>query len=406
MNDVEQIASRLREQGIDVAREEIESRLLLLVEKFHVPDSEARRSVVNYFLKEHGIVPPKMGSAELVKISQIKEANRWVNLEVKVLEIREPTSSAISQVGLVGDETGSIRFVKWAKADLQDLVEGKSYILRNVVTDEFQGRFSIKLNRTSEILEMESQVEAAEIPRTSGEVKISDISGPGQWVDIKGKVVQLWEANSESISQSGLIGDETGVVKFVKWVKAELPDLVEGKSYVLRNVVTDEFQGRFSIKLNRTSEIQETDEEIEVSSQTVTFSGAIVDVQKGSGLIKRCPVCKRSLSKGICGEHGKVEGAYDLRIKAAMDDGEKVQDILINRERTEGLIEMTLDQAREMAMEALDHEVILGIIEEKLVGRYYMATGPRIDRYLLVERIEEMAPATLAEVEGLLKEVA
>jgi len=302
MNDVEQIASRLREQGIDVAREEIESRLLLLVEKFHVPDSEARRSVVNYFLKEHGIVPPKMGSAELVKISQIKEANRWVNLEVKVLEIREPTSSAISQVGLVGDETGSIRFVKWAKADLQDLVEGKSYILRNVVTDEFQGRFSIKLNRTSEI--------------------------------------------------------------------------------------------------------QETDEEIEVSSQTVTFSGAIVDVQKGSGLIKRCPVCKRSLSKGICGEHGKVEGAYDLRIKAAMDDGEKVQDILINRERTEGLIDMTLDQAREMAMEALDHEVILGIIEEKLVGRYYMATGPRIDRYLLVERIEEMAPATLAEVEGLLKEVA
>ncbi|NYT01227.1 MAG: replication protein A, partial [Methanosarcinales archaeon] len=315
-------------------------------------------------------------------------------------------SEAISQSGLIGDDSGVIKFVKWAKAELPDLVEGKSYILRNVVTDEYQGRFSVKLNRTSEILELDSQVQAAEVPRTSGQVKISEIKEPGRWVDVKGKVVSLWEANSEAISQSGLIGDDSGVIKFVKWAKAELPDLVEGKSYILRNVVTDEFQERFSIKLNRTSEILETDEEIEVSSQTVTFAGAIVDVQKGSGLIKRCPVCKRSLAKGICGEHGKVEGSYDLRIKAAIDDGEKVQDILINRERTEGLIDMTLDQAREMAMEALDHEVILSIIEEKLVGRYYTATGPRIDRYLLVERIEEMPPATLAEVEELLKEVA
>ncbi|NYT01735.1 MAG: hypothetical protein GKC10_03115 [Methanosarcinales archaeon] len=186
MNEVEQIASRLREQGIDVASEEIESRLLLLVEKFHVPDSEARRSVINYFLKEHGIAPPRMGSAEPAKISQIKEAGRWVNLEVRVLEIREPTSSAIAQAGTIGDETGSMRFVKWAKADLPDLVEGQSYILRNVVNDEYQGRFSVKLNRTSEILERDSQVQAAEVPRTSGQVKISEIKEPGRWVDVKG----------------------------------------------------------------------------------------------------------------------------------------------------------------------------------------------------------------------------
>jgi len=56
-----------------------------------------------------------------------------------------------------------------------------------------------------------------------------------------------------------------------------------------------------------------------------------VDVQSGSGLIKRCPECNRALVKGACGEHGKVEGVYDLRIKAVLDDGEKVQDILMNR---------------------------------------------------------------------------
>jgi len=33
--------------------------------------------------------------------------------------------------------------------------------------------------------------------------------------------------------------------QFVKWVKADLPDLEDGKSYLLKNLVTDEFQGRF-----------------------------------------------------------------------------------------------------------------------------------------------------------------
>ena len=141
-------------------------------------------------------------------------------------------------------------------------------------------------------------------------------------------MAQLWETNSDAISQSGLVGDETGTIKFVKWVKADLPNLEEGKSYRLRNLVTDEFQGRFSVKLNRTSQIEPLDVDVEVGSQAAEFSGALVDVQKGSGLIKRCPVCKRSLAKGVCSDHGKVEGTYDLRIKAVIDDGRRVQDVL------------------------------------------------------------------------------
>jgi replication factor A1 len=215
-------------------------------------------------------------------------------------------------------------------------------------------------------------------------------------------VVTVWEANSDSISQSGLIGDETGTIKFVKWVKADLPDLEEGRSYHLKNLVTDEFQGRFSVKLNRTSQIDPLDIDVEVGSQAAEFSGALVDVQKGSGLIKRCPVCKRSLAKGICSEHGKVEGIYDLRIKAVLDDGRRVQDVLINRETTERLVGLTLDQAKQMAMEALDHEVVRTFIENRLVGRYFGVTGPRVDRYILVEAINDAPPVTAADIEGLI----
>lgn len=399
---VDQIQARLRDQKITVDDEDIESRLRKLISEFRVPEGEARRSVLNYFLKEHGVMPQARASSEKVRVADIKEAGRWVDLEVRVLDLWEPASEAISQTGLVGDSTGSMKFVKWAKSELANLELGKSYLLKRVVTDEFQGRYSVKLNRTSQVEPLDVEVEARPVSKAAEPAKVVEINEPGRWVDLTVKVAQLWETNSESISQSGLVGDETGTIKFVKWVKSELPDLEEGKSYRLKNVVTDEFQGRYSVKLNRTSQIEPLDVDIEIGSVAAEFSGALVDVQKGSGLIKRCPVCKRSLAKGVCSEHGKVDGTYDLRIKAVLDDGRRVQDILINRETTERLVDLDLEKAKQMAMEALDHEVVRSLIESKLMGRYYSITGPRIDRYLLVESISEMQPISVAEIDALL----
>ncbi|HPE63857.1 MAG TPA: replication protein A, partial [Methanothrix sp.] len=328
-------------------------------------------------------------------------------LEAKVVELWEPTSSAISQTGLIGDETGTVKFVKWTKSDLPQLELGKSYLFKNVVTDEFGGRFSVKLNRTSGIEELAREVAAAEV-QAGGQVqemKISEIKEASRWIDLRAKVVQLWDPTSEAISQTGLIGDDSGVIKFVKWAKSDLPDLVEGESYLFKNVVTDEFEGRFSVKLNRTSGFEPLEEEIEASPQEAKFTGAIVDVQKGSGLIKRCPVCRRMLTKGVCGEHGKQEGTYDLRIKAVLDDGVRVQEVLINRERTESLMGISMEEAKSMAMEALDHEVVRGMIEESLLGRYYSVAGPTVDRYILVETISEAPQASPEEAEALMARV-
>lgn len=408
---VDQVLARLREQKIEVPEAEVEARLKMLVENYRVPEGEARRSVLNYFLKEHGVTlaPVVRAAPEKVTVSQISEPGRWVNLEVKVLDLWEPANETISQTGLVGDSSGTMKFVKWAKSGLSDMEVGKSYLLKSVVTDEYQGRFSIKLNRTSQIEALDKEVEAA-APAQQGpteDLSVGDIKEPGRWINIRAKVVQLWEPTSEAISQSGLIGDETGIVKFIKWTKADLPNLVEGRSYLFKNVVTDEFQGRFSVKLNRTSQIEELKEDITVEPQSVEFSGAIVEVQKGSGLIKRCPICKRVLNRGTCinkehGNDGKVEGVYDLRIKAVLDDGRRAQDILINRETTERLVGLTLDQAKQMAMEALDHEVVRGLIDEHIVGKYYTVTGRRVDRYIIVESINEMPPVSSKEVDDLI----
>jgi len=224
------------------------------------------------------------------------------------------------------------------------------------------------------------------------QAEIADIDAPEEWVDLTAKVTELWEANSDAVAQVGLLGDETGTIKFTKWSKSDLPDLEAGAVYHLRNVVTDEYQGRYSVKLNRTTVIEERDEDIEVGTDDVTVEGALVDIQSGSGLIKRCPHddCTRVLQNGRCNEHGEVDGEFDLRIKGVLDDGEEVHEVLFNQEATEDLTGITLEAAQEMAMDALDTSVVADEMRADLLGTYYRITGPTFRRYVLVDEVERL----------------
>ena len=222
-------------------------------------------------------------------------------------------------------------------------------------------------------------------------VRVNDIDEDERWVDLRVKLVDLWEPRSDSISQVGLLGDESGRIKFVAFETSDLPELTEGQSYGLSNVVTDEYEGDYSVKLNRTTTITEIDEEIEVGDDAETVEGALVDIQSGSGLIKRCPEddCTRVLQNGRCSEHGQVEGEFDLRIKGVLDDGETVTEVIFDREATKNLTGMGLEEAKDMAMDALDTTVVAEEMADDVLGRYYRVTGPRFRRYVLADEVED-----------------
>lgn len=297
----QEIHRKFQELGVEISLEDIEDRLDKMVSKFKVPKEEARRSVVNYFLKEHNI--PK-----------------------------------------------------------NQFYTGQS---------------------------------------ESPMMKVSELNVDGKWVNIKGKVVQLWENTHESISQVGLIADETGTIKFTKWGSAEFAELVEGQSYLFRNVVVNEWNGKFQVNMNKSSSAEQIEENITVGTSTQAFTGALVDIQSGSGLIKRCPQCNRALTKGACMEHGKVDGVYDLRIKAVLDDGITAQDAIIKRDLAEELTGLTLESAIALAADALDQGVVLEEMKKMLVGKYYTATGSRVERYLLVDSMvpkSTLDPQELDEV--------
>jgi replication factor A1 len=232
--------------------------------------------------------------------------------------------------------------------------------------------------------------------------KIKDINAEDRWISVRVRVVQLWEPNSQSIAQVGLLGDETGTIKFTSWSNAKLPILKDGQSYSIRNVVTKSWQGRFSISLNKASEIAPLDEEVAVGRAEEEISGTIIDVQSGSGLIKRCPECSRVVVKGYCAEHGNVSGVYDLRIKGVLDNGEIVTDVLFNRELTERLTGITLAEAKEMAMEALDQNVVADSMKAVIIGRYYVVRGNKTPRWLLITDFKETPKIEEGDISAVL----
>ncbi|QLG60667.1 replication factor A [Halorarum salinum] len=228
---------------------------------------------------------------------------------------------------------------------------------------------------------------------------VGEIDEDEQWVDLRVKVADLWDPGHESIAQVGLLGDESGTIKFVAFDTSDLPKLEEGASYALGNVVTDEYQGNYSVKLNRTTTIEELDEEVEVGDDSSEVEGALVDIQSGSGLIKRCPEedCTRVLQNGRCSEHGQVDGEFDLRIKAVLDDGEVVQEVIFDEEATTDLTGISLADAKSMAQDALDTTVVGEEMADQVVGHYYRVRGPTFGRYVLVDEFEELSGPADAE---------
>jgi ssDNA-binding replication factor A large subunit len=225
---------------------------------------------------------------------------------------------------------------------------------------------------------------------------VEEIDEDEEWVELTAKVVDLWDEPHETIDQTGLLGDETGRIKFTKWADADLPTLEEGAVYRFGNAVTDEYEGRYSVTFNRTTTVERLDEDIEVGDETMEIEGALVAVQSGSGLIKRCPEedCTRVLQNGRCNEHGEGEGEFDLRIKGVVDDGEAVHEVIFDQDATEDLTGIGLEEAKEMAMDALDTTVVADEMRGKIIGRYYRVAGPTFRRYVLADETEELGGAT------------
>lgn len=383
----ERISGKFAEKGIEINIASVEAQLDRLINEFCVNPVEAERAVLSDLGREYQVdmlSPAGSGTGDAVKGIDQVIAGEWVSIEGRVVSVEDVRSDAVAQSGTIADETGAIRYVIWSKAGKDSLKEGKWYRISHGVADEFRGAISLKIHSGTEVEEIEGRILPMPVPVPVAELK------PGI-ATIRVKLVQEWEPRHERILQTGILGDESGTVKFTIW-KDGSPDqesLKPDTVYEIYYAPVDEYQGRCSVTL-RDGMFMEVEGSIELGARKQTFSGALIQISPGSGLIRRCPVegCKRMLSRqNYCPVHEHQGNfIYDLRLKAVLDNGRNALNIIVRKDALEKVSGMTLDEAVSIAESSpIGLEEILEKISKAILGRYMICTGSEFDNRLIVD---------------------
>jgi len=391
--------------GDKASREQVFEELKKYLTVFRLNMPTAKRTIV----KKLGGASENFPVSNLRKLDTVCPGEMSVSLVGKLLsvndkEIESQGSRKSIFYGMIGDETAVIPYTAWETANLK-LEKGWVISVRNAYSTEYQGRVQLNFGTRTGIKRDEAS-EILVIPVSSAPakpIKIGEIDGNSGRVEVTGRILSIekrivaGEKGAREIF-SGMIADETGRVRFTVWGDARLK---EDDVVRINSAFAKTWKGIPQISFDEKAEITRikgafptakelsASKTVEISSliegngaADITVSGVILQIKEGSGLVFRCPECKRVLQKGTCRIHGKVEGTADLRIKAVVDDGTGALSVVMNRGITEELLEMGIDDCIEKAREVMDYDVVKDILEEKLIAKPIEITGNvTVDEY-------------------------
>lgn len=380
----------MKEEDTSSSSEEIEKYLAM-----GIPLEEAKRAMSSR-------------SEENTTLSRIgpERAGELVNIECKILTINEREVNLgdeprKSYWGFLVDDTGSLPYTSWRDIPYQ---KGDSILIKKGLVREWKGKAEIVINRAS-VLQGSSK-EFKIISRKGERTHIAEVREPG-WVALVGKILtrERREKNGKEFTR-GVLGDDTGRMPFTSWVDF---DFVEGDAIEVSGMVKS-WLGMLSLNIGEGSDLIKSLESIEVRRQRVSIGeleergggfeveveGELLEVQRGSGLIVRCPTCRRAIRGNNCTIHGKVDGVWDLRLKGVLDDGIGNLSIIVGRDLCEKILEKTLDGLKDEAKDAMDSDVVAKEMEEAFLFKRYLVMGDvRSDEFGL-----RMIVKSIAAVEG------
>ncbi len=94
----------------------------------------------------------KQSPGVILSIEEVSEVRTSeVSVEGEIVELWEPSTHSIQQVGLIADETGKIKFTIWRKSRQTKVREGERVRFRGAKKNWYQGRCSIALTYHSRI---------------------------------------------------------------------------------------------------------------------------------------------------------------------------------------------------------------------------------------------------------------
>ncbi len=370
-------------------------------------------------------------NGEMKKISELDGKETSVDLRVKVVSVEKRTINTKNGEkeivsGRIGDETGTVPFTVWEPADI---VKGGSYMFRNCYCKSWNDTPQVNVGNRGRVEPIDAAIDVAEVTydRSGEECKIRDVHEGSGNVTVRGRVMSV-EVRDVVIRGenrtvwSGILADETGRIQYSAWKDFGLK---EGDSVRVSDAYVRAWKGIPQLNMGERCEVSRIDSDFQPvgaggSLRTVgeimrtgggvdlDVEGLVVDIRAGSGLIKRCPQCRRSILNGSCVAHGPVEGVSDLRLKAVIDDGTGAIGAVIGRADTERLSGMTLNDAEALASKLGEGAVAAKLASMVLMKRVRASGNVTVDDFgpsINVNGIKAIEVDTAAEAKALLNDV-
>jgi replication factor A1 len=421
--------------GNKIDEKDIEKELDTYLNLYRVSLETAKRSVV----RKLGGDPNALTMGVRKLIAELSGTEMSVDLLVKVLTVNHKDieqNGETKQIlyGLMADEGGSIAYTAW-DAERFQLERGKVYLIRNAYTKEWNSQPQLNLSTRATIEPQPDDSmklpEGMDVPSYGPtNATVVELKEGMNSVTITAKVIssegrKLETPNGPKQVFSGIMADATGKVQFSAWHDFGLKS---GDTIIIRGAYVRTWRGIPQLNFSERAGVERTktsfgsDQELsrprprsigELESiggaVDVLVRGVVVDIKKGSGLIFRCPQCKRLVQKGLCRIHGKVDGQPDLRIKAVVDDGMAALTAVLNKDITEMLVGITLAESLREAKEAMNPEVVEEKIKDRMLGKPIEVRGNvTSDEYglmMIVTEAELKVPEVRSEAASLLSEL-
>lgn len=406
MIDVTDATNRIldlfKQKDVKLSKKKIHDELSDLVNKYGMAQAEADRTIIGKYAKEHNVIIYSAASRSnaLREINTLKNPNEWVSIEGKVISVAKPETNKIFMKAVFADDTGAIAATLWSRKEgepmLPEVKIGKWYRISNVV---------VNLYNNSPVLSTAKNTMIEEIPsKGDTESVVTEIKDLSTGIfNIRGKVIQFFDSKNDKIDQVGLLGDETGIVKFITWKSSNAPKLEKDKSYVFNYAQSQKYNELYSLVIASAIEMPD---EIHVPSKQTEIIGNLVSIKAGSGLIRRCKVdgCGRVISRqNYCTIHEiQNDFKWDMRIKGIIDDGTTAYNVIMTLPTVEKLTGITLDKAIETSQNnPLGADFVFLQIRSKVLGRYFVVTGTKYPDRVFVQDCNPLEYEQYKEVTGL-----
>ena len=358
---------------------------------------------------------------------------KMIFVEKKDVVIKNVPKTIIS--GIAADDTGTAPFTIWS--DMGDFQKGQVYTFKNAYTRTYKDQVQINVGIRGKVEpndEVRFDLPNSSANGTSGgissatDMAIGDITEQTKNLNVKGVVSEIQSRTinvkgEEKTVWGGIIADQSGKVQFTSWNDFGLK---EGETLYVKNAYIRAWRGIPQLNMGDRTTVERIEESITAvgsgpTKKTVedvmkvgggldlSITGTIVDIRTGSGLIKRCPNCNRSVLNNTCAQHGEVEPVLDLRLKLTVDDGTGAISVIINRADTEKITGMTLDQAINLSKEKGDMNIVANKMGSTLLMKKITVTGNIMSDdfgpQMNARTAEIGSTDVIAEAEELYKEV-